>query len=51
MTVRKLRLLSKVPRHSEQLQISTDSRKIEEELNIKLISLVRQLQKLQMEQS
>ena len=51
MTVRKLRLLSKVPRHSEQLQISTDSRKIEEELNIKLISLVRQIQKLQMEQT
>ena len=51
MTIRKLRLLSKVPRHSEQLQISTDSRKIEEELNIKLISLVRQLQKLQMEQT
>lgn len=51
MAIRKLRLLSKVPRHSEQLQISTDSRKIEEELNLKLISLVRQIQKLQMEQT
>lgn len=51
MTIRKLRLLSKVPRHSEQLQISTDSRKIEDELNLKLISLVRQIQKLQMEQT
>ena len=51
MAVRKLRLLSKVPRHSEQLQISTDSRKIEDELNLKLISLVKQIQKLQMEQA
>lgn len=49
MSVRRLRLLSPVPRHSEQLQISKDSRKVEEELNIKLVSLITQLQKLQKE--
>lgn len=47
---RKVRLLSRVPKHSEQLQISKESRIIEEELNKKLIGLVGQLQKLQMQQ-
>lgn len=48
---RKIKLLSKIPRHSEQLQISKDSRIIENTLNEKLIVLVKALQKLQMEQA
>lgn len=48
---RKIKLLSKIPRHSEQLQISKDSRIIEDQLNEKLIVLVKALQKLQMEQA
>jgi hypothetical protein len=42
-----IRLLSKLPRHSEQLQISRDSRKIEDVLNEKLIMLVQSIQKLE----
>lgn len=45
----KIRLLSPVPRYSEQLQISKDARKIEDQTNTKLISLVGQLQKLQIQ--
>lgn len=48
MSSRRIKLLSKVPKYSEQLQISKDSREIEDKLNTKLIPLVNQLQKLQM---
>jgi len=49
MITKRLRLLSPVPRDSEQLQISKDSRVIENQLNEKLITIVKQLQKLQMQ--
>lgn len=51
MSSRRIKLLSHVPKYSEQLQISKDSREIEDKLNTKLIPLVNQLQKLQMQGS
>lgn len=44
--IKQLRLKTAIPRDSEQLQISKDSRKVEQVLNEKLITLVQSLQKL-----
>ncbi len=46
MITKRLRLLSRIPKDSEQLQISKDSRVVENQLNEKLITLVKSLQKL-----
>lgn len=44
---KKIRLLSQVPKHSEALQISQETKEVEDQLNEKLIVLVQSLQKLE----
>lgn len=46
MQLAKIKLLTRIPKHSGLLQISKDSQKIEDALNEKLVSLVGSIQKL-----